>query len=160
MPRTDAAMSYKLVGLDQAIRALGNAGGKIDVHVPIAVKKTMAVVEEKAAGKAPYDRGTLRRSIQQQSFGIKRGRVVGVVGSKLVYARIQEEGGVIRAKNKPFLVFQVGGNWVQVKQVTIPASPYMKPAAVAARPKFAKFMGAAVESSLDDVIKSARPAGI
>ena len=36
-----------------------------------------------------------------------------------VYASIHEYGGVIRARNKPYLVFKVKGQWVRVKQVRI-----------------------------------------
>jgi HK97 gp10 family phage protein len=64
------------------------------------------------------------------SFAVKReGRSVlaGVFG--VVYAKIHEFGGVIKARNKPFLAFQVdGGDWVFTKSVTIPARPYMRPA--------------------------------
>lgn len=47
-----------------------------------------------------------------------------------VYARIQELGGVIRATNAPALRFQTSdGEWHVVKAVTIPARPYLRPAA-------------------------------
>lgn len=47
-----------------------------------------------------------------------------------VYARIQELGGVIRATNGPFLHFQTeDGVWHSVAAVTIPARPYLRPAA-------------------------------
>lgn len=47
------------------------------------------------------------------------------VGSSLVYARIHNKGGVIRAKNAPYLHFQVNGRWVKVKQVVIPKRRYL-----------------------------------
>lgn len=47
-----------------------------------------------------------------------------------VYARIQELGGVIRATNAAALHFQTDdGEWHMVKAVTIPARPYLRPAA-------------------------------
>lgn len=52
---------------------------------------------------------------------------VGPRGVK--YARIHEYGGIIKAKNKPFMVFQTkDGAWHSVKSVHIPARPYMRPA--------------------------------
>lgn len=47
-----------------------------------------------------------------------------------IQARIQELGGVIKATNAPALVFQTDdGQWHHVKAVTIPARPYLRPAA-------------------------------
>ena len=40
-------------------------------------------------------------------------------GHSLAKAPIHEYGGVIRARNKPYLVFKVKGQWVRVKQVRI-----------------------------------------
>lgn len=46
-----------------------------------------------------------------------------------IYARIQELGGVIRS-SKGFLHFQTDdGEWHVVRMVTIPARPYLRPAA-------------------------------
>lgn len=53
---------------------------------------------------------------------------VGRVGSSVVYAPIHEFGGTIRAK-KDWLRFKTrDGQLVRVKQVTIPARPYLRPA--------------------------------
>ena len=41
------------------------------------------------------------------------------------FARILAEGGTIKAKNKPFLVFFIPGiGWIRKKEVTIPARDY------------------------------------
>lgn len=45
-------------------------------------------------------------------------------GASRVYQRVHEHGGVIRAKNKPYLVFKIGGRWVRVKQVRIRKKEY------------------------------------
>lgn len=52
------------------------------------------------------------------------------VGTNLIYAATHQfgaSGRTIRAKNKPFLKFQVGGRWIRKKQVTvnIPARPFL-----------------------------------
>lgn len=43
-----------------------------------------------------------------------------------VYASIHEYGGIIRAKNKPYLRFKVRGQWVRVKQVRIRQKKYWR----------------------------------
>lgn len=47
------------------------------------------------------------------------------VGTNLVYAAIHEYGGIIKAKNAPYLVFKIGDKWIRTKQVTMPARPYL-----------------------------------
>jgi len=43
-----------------------------------------------------------------------------------VYQSIHEYGGIIRARRKPYLVFQVRGQWVRVKQVRIRQKRYWR----------------------------------
>jgi phage gpG-like protein len=51
------------------------------------------------------------------------------IGSSKVYAAIHEFGGVIEARESPYLVFQLpDGSWRKCKSVTIPARPYLRPA--------------------------------
>lgn len=69
------------------------------------------------------------------------------IGTNIIYARIHEFGGIIKAKNAPYLVFQAGygtkvfskkggllkrpqemTRWVRVKEVTMPSRPFMRPA--------------------------------
>ena len=66
----------------------------------------------------------LAGSIDREEFTIGGG-VVGRVGSNVKYAPILELGGVIKAKNVPYLRFKVNGHWVSVKEVTIPPHPYI-----------------------------------
>lgn len=61
-----------------------------------------------------------------------------IVGSNLIYASVHQYGAIIKAKNAPYLAFRIGGprggksqarggkgSWVKVKQVTIPARPFL-----------------------------------
>lgn len=106
-----------------------------------------------AKEKAPYRTGNLRRSIHigghtdidpqmrsdlEKSGGHDLGRVGHhakhqvrvLIGTDLIYARIQEYGGTITAKNAPYLRFKTAdGKWHAVKSVTIPASGYLRAAA-------------------------------
>lgn len=75
--------------------------------------------------------GTLRRSVRTGpvtrvgfgSYSVK-------VGPTVVYARIQELGGVITPKTAAHLRFRLGGREVYAKSVTLPPRPYFRPALV------------------------------
>lgn len=72
-------------------------------------------------GQPLRDTGRLRASITSQpdADGV-------TVGTNLIYARIHQYGGTIKAKNAPFLVFPNGqGGFFRKKSVTIPARPYL-----------------------------------
>ena len=77
----------------------------------------------------PYVRtGNLRRSIR--TFVREEGDItIGEIGSNVDYASIQEHGGVIKPKRGKYLWFKLDGGWRCAKQVTIPARPFLLPAA-------------------------------
>lgn len=76
------------------------------------------------------------RYVQPSSGGV--GSVT--IGSNTPYAAIHEEGGIIRPKRGQYLTFQVQGRWVRVKQVTIPARPYLKPAVADRSSNFSEYI--------------------
>ncbi|WP_048648950.1 hypothetical protein [Nitratireductor soli] len=64
----------------------------------------------------------------------------------VVYARIQEEGGTIRPKKAKALAVPLpDGGVALVQSVTIPARPYLRPAADTHYPKLAKRIRTAYE---------------
>jgi len=72
--------------------------------------------------------GTLRRSARIVPAAASGTRAVSRVRVTAVYARIQDQGGVISAKQKPFLRFQYpNGSWHRVRSVRLPKRPYMTP---------------------------------
>lgn len=74
----------------------------------------------KVSGKTLTDSGTLRRSI------IHNANINEVIyGSNLEYARIHNDGGIIKATNKKALKFKVNGKWVTKKQVIIPKREFI-----------------------------------
>lgn len=85
-------------------------------------------------GKPKVKTGMLRRSIGTRVQKTGENEIVGYVGSgskisvkPVIYARIQDVGGVVKAKGN-YLVFKTdSGRWVKKKQVTIPARPYLSP---------------------------------
>lgn len=71
--------------------------------------------------------GTLRRSARVVPALAAGPRAVASVRVGAVYARIQEKGGKVTVKKKPYLKFPYGGSWHSVKSVKLPARPYMAP---------------------------------
>lgn len=71
-------------------------------------------------GKPLVLTGSLRDSIRRSNTSNK-----AVIGTSDKRARIHNYGGIIRAKNKPYLVFKINGKWIKVKSVTIKARQYM-----------------------------------
>ena len=72
-------------------------------------------------GKTLMHSGRLRRSIDYAATSDKV-----MVGSNLAYARIHQKGGTIKPKNGKSLKFKgLNGEDVLVKEVTIPARPYL-----------------------------------
>jgi HK97 gp10 family phage protein len=83
-------------------------------------------IQEKIKERGLIDSGRLRASVEAQALD-DRNVIVGVLN--LVYAAIHEFGGVIQAKDGGLLRFRTkDGQWHAVKEVTIPARPYMRPA--------------------------------
>lgn len=96
--------------------------------------------------------GTLRRSVRIVPAVSAGPRASAEVRAGTVYARIQELGGVVKAKRAPYLRFRYGGAWVQKKQVRLPARPYMKPtlAALAASGQLRRVAADAVKIVVDE----------
>jgi phage gpG-like protein len=73
------------------------------------------------------------------------GDVYMMPGRSIKYKNIHEYGGIIRARRKPYLVFQVKGQWVRVKQVRIRAKRYFSgPRVRALRPRIEAAMAKAL----------------
>lgn len=96
----------------------------------LATKAGAEVIRTQAVENALYKRGNLRRSLttrRASESGVLI--VIQEVGTNLVYAPPHEFGATIRAKNGPFLIFQLdSGEWIRTRSVTIPARPFLRPA--------------------------------
>jgi len=78
-------------------------------------------------GNLKVGTGLLRRSIRSR-VRERYNDIIGELSSNVIYAGIHEYGGTITAIKKPYLRFTVGGRWVQVKSVRMPARPFLYPA--------------------------------
>ncbi len=82
------------------------------------------------SGEVGVVTGHLRRSIKS---GVKTGtkqfgsKVIGWVGSNVKYAPVHEYGATIRPVRGKWLRFKIMGQWKTVRQVIIPARPFLRP---------------------------------
>ena len=94
-----------------------------------AQDKMLELAKANVARGRPYltkRSGTLQAAIMPRRMGKLAGVEVDL--AKVKYARIQELGGVIRPKRKPYLAFKINGVWIRAQSVTIPKRPYLEPA--------------------------------
>jgi phage virion morphogenesis protein len=76
-------------------------------------------VQEKG-GQTLSDTGRLRRSFTVRAYPDR-----AEVGTNVKYAAIHQFGGIISAKNRPYLKFKIGDRWVSKKSIIIPARPFL-----------------------------------
>jgi phage gpG-like protein len=121
-------IEYKQQDLDRLKEFPARARRGMESGMRKAVKFVEAEVKKSfgQGGKPKVRTGTLRRSIQS---GVDKVPVLlGWVGTNVAYAGVQEFGGIVRAKHSKYLTFQVKKQWIKVKEVAIPARPYLRPA--------------------------------
>ncbi len=98
-----------------------------------ATNKSLDLLQSTSFTKAPYRFGNLRREIKQR---YDEKKLVAGTDQSRAYARIQDSGGTIRAKEGGWLRFMTkDGSWHTVKQVTIPGKHYFFDNAVAQQGK-------------------------
>lgn len=119
-------MSDYIDNIDEIIKSFKKKGKDIIPALQRGLKDGM----EDFSGKIQKEQMTGRPGLKTQTGTLKRSWFTQGSGSgldyavKLVtrskYAAIHQFGGIIKAKNKPYLKFQIGGKWFQKKQITIP----------------------------------------
>lgn len=140
-------LKITMVGDKAVAKALNRLGGNLSGRMMVkAVVSGGWILLNRMKQLAPYLTGTLKRSLHigghtnlaagfnpSEGYSDIGGEVitadrVGIeTGTNLVYAAIQEFGGTIHAKDKPYLVFKTkDGKWHSVKSVQIPPTAYMR----------------------------------
>jgi hypothetical protein len=145
-----AMRGLKMVKVTVNRKIKHNAKKGVTQGVLQGLEASLIELERRAVKNAPHDKGALRASITRERKGL-----TGFVGTNLIYAMIQEFGGVIKAINAKYLRFKIKGHWVTKKQVTIPAANggkgYMRPAAAWLKPRigaiFGKYIRAGIRSN-------------
>ena len=97
-------------------------------HLVTAATAGALIVQNAAKERAPKRTRTLSRSIHTETLESSRDKAEVAVGTDVVYAGIQEYGGVITPKQAKMLAWQDGGEWHFAHSVTIPPHPYLRPA--------------------------------
>ena len=140
----------------QFAAAMRQAPLKVRAAAAQVVVQTALVAESEVrlnlSGKALNRRsGELLRSVRSELRGSGAQTVVRLIvgGRGVPYAEVHEKGETIKAKNVPWLHFKGADGWAKVKQVVIPARPFLAPAADVAQ----KFMVRRLPLAVADAIK-------
>jgi len=143
--------SIDIAGVEQVVKNLQAAEAEMKkakvYKMRDAVNYTKNYIKNnKLSGQVLNKRsGDLKKSITGKINSVGNdvvGRVFPRVGGKFPpYGVIHEIGATIKAKRKEYLNFVIGGNWVKVKQIKIPARPYMQPTTTEIRGKIKEILG-------------------
>jgi len=144
-------VSVRVVGADKVhAQMLAIQAGLRSGAFAAAMLAGAKLIEAEAKRQAPVKTGTLSRSITTELAESSETHVLVEIGTNLVYAAVQEFGGTITARNAPYLVFQTDdGQWHSVRSVTIPAHPYLRPAADIAGPLAIAFVAGEITKLLE-----------
>jgi len=128
---------------DQALLDSLEAGAR--VIQAEAMINTNAVFSDKATG-------ALANSIIVETEGSGT-KVSARVGPTVIYGRIQELGGIIKAVSAKYLHFVIDGVDVFTKTVHIPARPYLRPAVDNNHDKIAAAVGETIKRKITEALK-------
>lgn len=128
--------------------ALDDLGERLSHSTEDATGLGLHMVEAIAKKLAPIRTGRLRGSIRVEGPSAQMGGYAGRVGPHVIYANIQEFGGVIVPKRVRFLHWVDAGGEHWAKRVTIPAHPYMRPALAMTRPNLSKLFEGELEKAV------------
>lgn len=149
-----ANISLKATNLPSVAAAMQAFPEVNDRELGTSLRSGMEFAKAKARQLAPKEQGTLQRSIYVRTVKSSQGWS-GTLGASAPHARIREYGGTIRAKNKPYLKFRArSGQFVQVKQVTQQATPYMRPALRQSRTDIVRELRSGMQRSLQTIVKA------
>lgn len=117
---------------DALARLEGRMPGLLRQTLEQALEEGLRTARDRMGNGGPQVRsGQLLRSLGWSVSG-SGDQLQGELLADTLYAGAQEYGATILARRAKYLKFQVQGRWVQVKRVTLPARPYLRPGAEAA----------------------------
>ena len=122
-----ADITITLTGTDELLQNLQ----KLDSGIRAEAAKRAVIagafqIGNKAKMNAPVLTSALRNSVETIARNTADGAEAEIGFRGLAYARIQEFGGTIYARNKPYLVFRYKGKWHKKKSVTITGKHYLQ----------------------------------
>lgn len=142
-----------MAGKSKSLKWYGKAvTAKMEQAQIVGVNQTMAAASAEAKQNHSWQNrtGTLEGSIDIADYArAEKDGVRGTWGARdIAYARIHELGGTIRPKKAKALAIpdpKKAGGVILVQSVTIPARPYLRPAADKEYPKLASRIKKAFE---------------
>lgn len=175
-------LKVTMVGDKAVAEALNRLGSNLSGNMMVkAVVSGAWILSARMKQLAPYLTGTLRRSLHigghtslaagfnpSEGYSDIGGEVitadrVGVeTGTNLVYAGVQEFGGIIHAKPTPYvygayrgyMVFKTkDGKWHSVKSVQIPPTAYMRGAYLEKKPDVIQEIDLALDEMIRDALR-------
>lgn len=134
-------MEVHVTGMEPLLELFKRGGVQVERQIGQGMLRLALVLRDQiqlelSRGHSPTTLGVVSGDLRRKWVAQMAGPLASVVGTRTPYARIHEFGGVIRAKNAPYLVFKLrDGTFRSVKSVTMPARPYVAPAIRNADPR-------------------------
>lgn len=117
------------LGSEALARLEGRMPGLLRQTLEQALQEGLRAARDRMGQGGPQVRsGQLLGSLGWSVSG-SGAQLQGELQADTPYAGAQEYGATILARHANYLKFQVQGRWVQVKRVTLPARPYLRPGA-------------------------------
>lgn len=119
------------VSIEELARKFDRLSDVVDGESLLSMLVAMALIFERAIKEKIKERGLIDSGRLRSSVGWLKlnDKTVAVGVFNLIYAAIHEFGGVIKAKGSGYLRFKTkDGRWHAVKEVNMPARPYVRPA--------------------------------
>ena len=131
-----ATISATIEGSDALLDKIKNFRSDIQSILDEGTIAAGEILQKEMQYRAPRDTGGLANDItvEREDTEGDLSSAVSVGPRTFPGARMREYGGIIKAINAPYLVFQTkDGAWHKCKSVTQPATPYIRPAVAAKR---------------------------
>ena len=142
--------TVELEGTEELLKNLSRISSDIRGTVAReAVNAGGIQIENKARINAPVKTGALRNSVTTIARNTASGAEAEIGFRGLAYARIQEFGGTISAKNHKYLTFKGKYGWRSVKSVRIRGKRYLERAIESEKGRAVDAMSAVVRAYLE-----------
>lgn len=141
--------TIEVIGLEAVLQDVTARIGSTIKKTRTAVNLAGNQMKTDVQDKAPYKTGTYRRSIHAEPGGTDD-RPEVTVGTNLIYGPQKEFGGIICAKNSPWLTFRTyDGAWHKVKCVYQHPQPHFRPVVDLNGPKYMEMIREYLEDDQD-----------
>ena len=140
----------KLEGTEELLANLKKINGDIRTDVALkAVNDGALQIENQARINAPVLTSALRNSAKTICKNTPNGAEAEIGFRGLAYAKIQEYGGTITARNHKYLTFKTKAGWRRKKSVKIVGKHYFEKAINSEKGHAVEAMGNVIKSYLE-----------